>query len=67
MRRIVACEGCDKKTAEVQSCQIRVMNFQVWNNQCPREKEISTEVEGKNMTFKPPPAKKARSKKNLSA
>jgi len=43
LRKIVACEGCKKKLSEVQICQIRIVNFQVWNDKCYRELELETE------------------------
>jgi hypothetical protein len=41
MRKIIACEGCKKQPAEVAACQIRVMNFEVFNEKCPREVEVN--------------------------
>jgi hypothetical protein len=40
LEEIVAYEGCKKKLSEVQICQIRIVNFQVWNDKCYRELTI---------------------------
>ena len=39
----VACKDCTKEVVAMRNCQLRIYNFEIYDKQCPREKQLAKE------------------------